>query len=125
MTKILAVAIGGSAGALLRYGISEIITSRIESKIPVATLVANIVGCLIIGLLWKLFFERAVPAELKLFLLTGFIGSLTTFSTYTLEYILMFKGVDKYLAFGYFIASNILGAGSVIAGIKIGDLIRS
>lgn len=124
MTKVLAVIAGGGTGALFRYLISELVNFHFESRFPYATLVVNILGCFIIGFLWKIFLDRVVPSELKLFLITGFVGSLTTFSTYTLEYFLLIKGNVRAMAIAYVVLSNVIGAAMILVGIKVGEFVR-
>jgi len=82
----LAVALGGAVGAMARYGLSGWIHNATGALFPVGTLLVNVVGSFIIGVALYLSTERFLwPAETRLFLTTGFCGSLTTFSTFSYE----------------------------------------
>lgn len=84
MIKLVAVALGGSAGAVLRYTLSEWAQRRVQGNFPAGTLLVNVLGCLVIGALMSLVQARqeALSANMRLFLSVGLLGSLTTFSTF-------------------------------------------
>ena len=84
MLAAMAVFLGGGLGALCRYSLSK---SLSPLEFPMGTLVANLSGCLLIGLVFNIGFRFTPEGPLKLFVATGFIGRLTTFSTFTLEFI--------------------------------------
>ena len=93
--KILAVGTGGFVGALLRYGVSSLVAKRFDHPFPWATLVVNVVGCLAIGYLLGLAeIRQGIPPGLKLFLITGLLGSLTTFSTFSYESLSLLRTGD-------------------------------
>ena len=81
----LFVLLGGGVGAVLRYLSTQSITAFIKTPFPAGTLAVNALGALVIGFLFSLFEAHAVPAGLRLFLITGFLGGYTTFSSYSLE----------------------------------------
>jgi CrcB protein len=81
----LCIIIGGGIGALLRDLSSQFINSAISIKFPFGTLFVNCVGALLIGFLINAFDLFSVNVKWKLFLITGFLGGYTTFSTYSLE----------------------------------------
>lgn len=84
--KIIAVGTGGFIGAILRYGVSSYMAKRITSPFPWGTFLVNIAGCAVIGFLMAMAEVREnIPPGLKLFLVTGLLGSLTTFSTFSYE----------------------------------------
>ena len=85
--KLLWIAAGGAAGALLRYGLGGLIHSRIpDSTFPWGTLVVNLVGCFVIGGLWVMGYEKSLLGpEMRLMLMVGLLGAFTTFSTFGLE----------------------------------------
>ena len=86
MVKLFAVALGGSVGAATRYLVSTWAAERFGSDFPYGTLVVNVVGCFIIGAFLVLVTERAiVNAYWRLIVAVGFLGGLTTFSSFGYE----------------------------------------
>lgn len=82
----LAIALGGAIGACSRYGLSMWINKQIDGTFPWATLSVNLIGGFLIGALYWLLQEKVIAVEwLKPLLITGFLGGLTTFSTFSLE----------------------------------------
>lgn len=82
----LYVMLGGALGAALRYGVAQLCSEIRVLSLPVGTLVVNVLGCLLLGVLTGLG-ERhtALPASLLLMLTTGACGAFTTFSTFSSE----------------------------------------
>ncbi len=84
--NLLAVAVGGALGAMLRYGISGWLQAFTGAAFPLGTLAVNIVGSFVIGLVLQAGTERYLMApETRLLLTTGLCGGLTTFSTFAWE----------------------------------------
>src|SRR5215831_20813983 len=82
---LFAVAAGAVLGAWARWGLG-IALNAIVPNLPLGTLTANLVGGYIIGVSVEFFLQHAsVPAEWRLFVITGFLGGLTTFSTFSAE----------------------------------------
>lgn len=81
VNHILMVGIGGFFGAISRFWISQAINKRIRPKIPVATLLINLLGSLLLGIMVGL----GLNGNLFMLLGTGFMGAFTTFSTFKLE----------------------------------------
>ena len=91
--RLLVVGMGGFFGAILRYLIAIWLLPWTErSGFPLGTFVANMVGCLLIGLLTGWFLARDTTPEVRLLVMTGFLGALTTFSTFSLESLLLLQG---------------------------------
>ncbi len=83
---IAAVAVGGVAGTLIRFASGNWINANWPRHFYTATLAVNIVGCLLIGILYGLFLIRPeVPIEVRAGLMVGFLGGLTTFSSFSLD----------------------------------------
>jgi len=81
----LAVGIGAALGAWLRWGLAALLNGRF-SAVPVGTLTANILGGFLIGVAMEWFSRHlGLPPELRLLAVTGFLGGLTTFSTFSAE----------------------------------------
>lgn|SRR5574344_109170 len=84
--NIIFVGLGGFVGASMRYLISLYASKIFTLKIPIGTLTVNILGSLIIGIIMELTLKTAlISPQMKLFLTTGFLGGLTTFSTFSYE----------------------------------------
>ena len=82
---VVSVAAGAIIGSCLRWGLG-ITMNAINASIPLGTLIANFVGAYLIGLIIEfLSFNQSVPPYVKLMLVTGLLGSLTTFSTFSME----------------------------------------
>jgi len=90
--SLLAVAVGGMLGCLMRWGLA-LALNRYFPLVPPGTLAANLVGCYIIGLALAFFTANpALPVEWRLFITTGFCGGLTTFSTFSAEVVTLMQG---------------------------------
>jgi CrcB protein len=88
--QILAIAGGGALGALGRFGLSSGLYRLLGRDFPWGTLAVNVLGSFLMGLLFVLFLDRlAGPPELRSALLVGFLGAFTTFSTFSMETLLL------------------------------------
>ena len=99
--NILVVALGSALGGALRYLVSLWTTSRGWIQFPWATLIVNIVGCFLIMVVVTIAASVAMPANLRLFLTTGIMGGLTTYSTFDFETTRMFQDGTPGLGFLY------------------------
>jgi CrcB protein len=83
---VCAVAAGGAAGTLLRFATGNFVNAHWPQHFFAATLAVNIVGCLLIGYLYGLFLLRPeIPFIVRSALMVGFLGGLTTFSSFSLD----------------------------------------
>lgn len=86
MLKVLAVAVGGSIGATTRYLVSTWAAGRFGASFPYGTLIVNVVGCFIIGAFMTTATERLIISPYwRLIVTVGFVGGLTTFSSFSYE----------------------------------------
>ena len=116
------VFIGGGIGCIFRYLFSLFFATQ-SVGFPFHTLFVNIIGSFIIGLLFVVLVSKmAITQELRLFLMVGFCGGLTTFSTFSLELFSLF-GQSKVLFFSYAFISIISCFVAVVVGVLIGGVI--
>ena len=116
--KCLAVGIGGFLGSVLRYLLSEIPIKQINY--PVNTLITNIIGAVIIGMVISYADKTGMRPEKLLLLKTGFCGGLTTFSTFSYETFRLIEKGNLLLAGSYVILSVACSIAGVYLGLKIG-----
>jgi CrcB protein len=118
--SFLIVGLGGAAGSMLRFGVQKIFNVQSAAVFPTGTLLVNIGGCFLIGVLWSLV-SRSLTwnEEMKLLLMTGFCGGFTTFSAFTLEGIGLLKESKTTLFIIYVIASVLGGLLATLIGIRI------
>ncbi|MEE2654361.1 MAG: fluoride efflux transporter CrcB [Pseudomonadota bacterium] len=106
MYMILAIAIGGALGALGRYFITGYIQNLTGNQLPWGTLSVNIVGCALLGVLLAVISNTWSPsAEIRSFFIVGLIGSLTTFSAFSFEVVLMLEKGHWLTAASYIVLS--------------------
>ena len=105
---LLTIAVGGGLGSVLRFILQRSFTSEQEGGFPTGTLIVNLTGCLLIGILWGLS-ERtnALSSEMKLFLFTGLCGGFTTYSAYSQESMLLLRD-GKFYFFLLYAGSTLL-----------------
>ena len=117
MGQLLAVGLGGFVGAITRYGIGGGVHRLYGDRFPMGTLVVNVLGCLLIGMLMSLFEERQLfSPSARLFLSIGFLGSLTTFSTMGYETVQYLRDSAIVPALLNVLANAVLGIGAVLLG---------
>ncbi|NNM67113.1 MAG: fluoride efflux transporter CrcB [Spirochaetales bacterium] len=112
----LYILIGGGIGSLARFLTSKWVMSQTGSTFPWGTITVNLAGAFVIGFLTGLFERWAVPPQLRFFLIVGFLGGFTTFSTFGLETFHLFKDSQFLLAVGNFLLTNLAGFILVAAG---------
>ncbi len=119
MKMILAIGLGSFIGGITRYLISLSIHQRILSSFPFGTLTVNILGCLLIGIVFGLADRGNMSQEWRLFLATGILGGFTTFSAFSNETVGMLRDGQFIHASAYIAASVLLGLIATFIGIMI------
>ncbi len=124
MQSMIYVGIGGFIGACLRYAVSLYSSKMLGTQFPYGTLIVNITGGILIGLIMELSFNTdLIPPNMRLFLTTGIMGGLTTFSTFSYETINLLSD-GEYLIGVLNICLNVfLSLFGVIAGRSIAHFI--
>lgn len=117
---VAAVSAGGIAGTLLRFAAGNWVNAHWPRHFYLGTLAVNLIGCLLIGLLYGLFLYRPlVPVELRAGLIVGFLGGLTTFSSFSMDTVRLLESGQAPLAFGYASLSVVGGLLATWAGLSL------
>ena len=119
MRQFLLVFVGGGLGSVFRFFLSQISFFNF-SKFPISTLISNIIGCFILGLILGYAIKNEqLNSPQTLLLATGFSGGLTTFSTFAFENISMIKSGDINQVFFYTFLSLLLGFIAIFIGLQL------
>ncbi len=114
----LLAALGGALGALARWGVAEALP-RQDGGWPWATLLVNLTGCLLIGVLTGVLADRSPePAWARPFLGVGVLGGYTTYSAFAVEVVVLTDAGALPTALGYVLASVLGGVLAVAAGVR-------
>ena len=118
--NFLIVGLGGAVGSMLRYAVQKFFQAQTAAAFPTGTLLVNIAGCFLIGILWSLV-SRSLTwnDEMKLLLMTGFCGGFTTFSAFSLENFHLIRNNHWQQALVYTSASLSLGVLATFIGIAL------
>lgn len=120
MKMILAVGAGGAIGASARYLLSHAVMRIGPGGFPFGTLLVNVLGSLILGVLAGLFALRLSPPHaLQAFLVTGVLGGFTTFSAFSLDVVTLVERGNLGLASAYVALSLVLSVGGLYAGLSL------
>jgi CrcB protein len=117
---LLCVGLGGFVGAIARYSLALFIDARLETPFPYATLLINVTGSFILGMLSGALEFSSLPPEVRLTIGVGFLGAYTTFSTFTYETLRLVEAGDTALALGYVAASIVAGLTAATLGLALG-----
>ena len=99
MNQLIAIAAGGALGALARYGMSNGVYALLGRSFPYGTLAVNVLGSLLMGFLYVMLIERmSASPEIRAILLIGFLGSFTTFSTFSMETLTLLEQAQLFKA---------------------------
>jgi fluoride exporter len=120
LKTIIYIAIGGAIGSVLRFFTSILVAKYWNSHFPLATFLANCVGCFLMGMFMGFLHKNQLAdSHLKWFLITGFCGGYTTFSAFGFENINLFQQQNSFLAFTYIVLSIISGLFAVWLGLFV------
>lgn len=112
--EIALIAAGSCVGGVARYGMTKAVGAVVAQPFPYSTFVVNIAGCFIIGALAGLLATDA--RMMKLMFVTGFCGSFTTFSTFSIESLSLLQSGHTLTFAAYVAASVLTGIAAVWAG---------
>ena len=116
----LIVFVGAGIGGALRHGVNLASTRVFGLEFPYGTLIVNVLGSLLMGLLAGYFAERAgIPQHVRLFLTTGVLGGFTTFSAFSLDAALLIERHAYWSAAAYMLGSVILSLAALFAGLSL------
>lgn len=120
LKNIVMVALGGSAGSVLRYLCQRWVYQFYPHPFPWGTLIVNVAGCFLIGVFYSMSEKSSVlTPEWRLLLTTGFCGGFTTFSAFAFENLTLLRSGDVTYFILYILISVVLGIASVLGGITL------
>ena len=114
MNNVLAIFIGGGLGSLVRYGISGFAVARFKTIFPIATLTSNVLSCIILAVTITFLSSRTdMSPAWKMFIITGFCGGFSTFSTFSYETVELIRSGNTIYAIANILISVVVCAGLV------------
>lgn len=120
MQAYLAIAVFGILGCWCRYLMTNVVQGWLGRDFPYATLSINVLGSFLMGFLFVLTLEKMVVSPyLRVGILTGFLGGFTTFSTFSMETLLLAEQGEMIKAAAYVALSLLLGIGGAVGGAYI------
>ncbi|MBI4378001.1 MAG: fluoride efflux transporter CrcB [Nitrospinae bacterium] len=120
MTKIMLLVAGGATGTVTRYAVSGLTHRYFDGTFPIGTLVVNLIGSFLIGLIWGLWETSNISSNTRTFIFIGILGGFTTFSSYTMETVNLFRDGEIKLGLTNILANNIIGLLLVFIGFILG-----
>ena len=119
LIKLIMILAGGGLGALARYTLGSQIDKNLNLSFPVGIFFVNLLGCFLIGLIVSIFENKLIFSEnLKIFLIIGFLGSLTTFSTFAFDNYNFMTQKNILLLFANIFLTNTFGLLMVLIGMN-------
>lgn len=117
MVKLLVIGLGGFVGAIARYLLSGLVHRQFNSSFPAGTLFVNVLGCLVMGALMALVEDhQLLTPPMRMFLMVGLLGSLTTFSTFGYETLELMRDGNWPATLANVAANVVLGLSAVWLG---------
>jgi len=124
MLNLLAVACGGAVGALGRYWLSGVVYRQLGAGFPYGTLAVNVLGSLLMGVVLVQVQDRDLPEVWRMALAVGVLGAFTTFSTFSLEALLMLQTQRYGAVTAYAVGSVVLCIAGAFVGYRLGEMLR-
>ncbi|HEY3669539.1 MAG TPA: fluoride efflux transporter CrcB [Acidimicrobiia bacterium] len=116
------VAVAGALGALGRYGVHGLVQSRVASRFPYGTVVVNVTGSLMLGLVVGLATYQGLDADVRTVVGTGFIGAYTTFSSFSYDTFGLIEAGEVRPALANALGSVVVGLAAATAGFALGGM---
>jgi CrcB protein len=124
MKNLLLVGLGGGMGSMLRYFCQKWFSENYPQPFPWGTFLVNLIGCFLIGLIYAASEKStALTPQTRLFLMAGFCGGFTTFSTFAFENMNLLRGGDISYFLIYTVGSVLLGIAGVFGGVAVMKLL--
>jgi CrcB protein len=118
--RLLLIGVAGLAGTLCRYGLSGFVARRVGETFPTGTLLVNVIGCFVAGVLLYTLNERFLISELvRTTLMIGFLGGFTTFSSFGVQTFTLMREGEMFFAVMNVLLSNVIGIASVWVGYSL------
>ena len=122
--RILLLVVLGAVGTLARYALQGVIQNRTGPGFPTGTLVVNLVGSFLVGLIGQYSLNHlSITPEWRMGLTIGFLGAFTTFSSFSWEVVRMLEGGEWLSVSAYLTASLVGGILAAMLGIRIGNIL--
>lgn len=120
MMQWLAVALGGAVGAMGRFALTTWLFPVLGPRFPLGTLVANLTGCFLAGVVYVLIVDKGLVApEYRPLVITGFLGALTTFSTFSLDAFLLWENGSPTTAVFYALLTFVGCLAAVVSAVLV------
>ena len=119
MKIIITINIKSFINDISRYLLSQFVQNKFLSAFPYGTLVVNIIGCFLIGIVFGLSDRGNITLEWRLFLATGVLGGFTTFSAFSNETVSLLRDGQLWHAFTYIACSVVIGLMATFTGISL------
>jgi len=124
LNTYLAIAFGGALGAVSRYWLSTAVERFNGSSFPMGTFAVNLLGSFLIGMLFILFAEKlSLVEQWRPVLVIGFLGAMTTFSTFSLDALLLFQQGHYNTALFYILGSVVVCLFAAFAGMQVSRIL--
>ncbi len=118
MLKVIYVGFGGFIGSILRYSIYVITNNIFGQAYPIATLLVNVIGCFLLGVVYQsINADLIISDNMRLLITIGLLGGFTTFSAFSIDALLLYQNNGKLMAVLYVILSVVLSMLAMLSGV--------